>query len=412
MRSLTLVMIAAAAAVLAACGSSSSTTATAPSTVTRCGVTIGSTTLSVPAAGGTGTLSVTTARECAWTANSTVSWLTLRGSASGQGDGSVDYVAAPNNDPNARQGRLEINDQQAQVTQSAGDCEVSLQESSASFSPSGGSGTIVVRASSGQCTWTAASDSSWITIRIGRRRHGQRDGRVRCGRDSASPRTGTVLVAGLRFAVTQSQGCTFSVSPTSYGVGSAGGSTNITVTTGDGCPWTASSNVAWASITQGSSGSSSGVVQVAVSGVSGPQRTGSVVVAGQLVSITQSAGCAVTADAPTTSFGASGGSGTVNVQGGSGCDWTASADVPWVTFSGATSGSGAASVGFIVAPTSGPTRTGNINVAGTQIAITQSGGCSVGVSPQSPQVGASGGDITLTVTAGAGCAWTTLSGVP
>ena len=195
-------------------------------------------------------------------------------------------------------------------------------------------------------------------------------------------------------------------------MGSAGGTTNITVTTGDGCPWTASSSVPWAAIAQGSSGSSSGVVQVVVSGVSGPQRTGNVVVAGQLVSITQSAGCAVTADASTTSFGASGGSGTVNVQGASGCDWTASADVPWITFGGATSGSGGASVGFIVAPTSGPTRTGNINLAGTQIAITQSGGCSVGVSPQSPQVGASGGNITITVTAGAGCAWTTLSGVP
>ena len=118
-----------------------------------------------------------------WTANSTVSWLTVRGSASGQGDGSVDYVVAPKQRPGLPPGPP-----RNQRSAGAGDAVrrglcMSLQESSASFSPSGGSGTIVVRASSAQCTWTAASDSSWITIRIGHQRHRQRDGRVRRGRD-------------------------------------------------------------------------------------------------------------------------------------------------------------------------------------------------------------------------------------
>ena len=105
----------------AACGTSS-TTSTAPSPVPRCGVSIGETELTVPASGGGGTINITTARECAWTANSSASWLTFRGASSGQGDGKVDYVAAANSDPAMRRGVIELNDQHANITQAAADC--------------------------------------------------------------------------------------------------------------------------------------------------------------------------------------------------------------------------------------------------------------------------------------------------
>ena len=104
------------APLLAACGSSTST-ATSPSTISRCAVTLGATDATVPAQGGTGQIAVTTARECQWTAAPDVSWLSIRGNATGQGDGSVEFAAAANPDPVARRGGITLNNQRAEIVQ-------------------------------------------------------------------------------------------------------------------------------------------------------------------------------------------------------------------------------------------------------------------------------------------------------
>ena len=116
------------------CGSQTSTT-TAPSPLVRCAVTLGVGDATLPAEGGTGRVTVTTERECAWTARSEVSWLSIMGAGSGQGDGAVDYRALANPDPVARRGALALNDARAELTQAAAECVFSLRESSASFTP-------------------------------------------------------------------------------------------------------------------------------------------------------------------------------------------------------------------------------------------------------------------------------------
>jgi hypothetical protein len=404
-----LVLALAVALAGAGCGSSTSTS-TAPSTVPRCSVSLGTSELSVPASGGRGALAITTNRECAWTANSTAAWLTISGPRSGQGDGNVEYVAAANSDPASRRGVIELNDQRANVTQAGADCEMQLGESSASFTPAGGSGTIAVRASSAICTWTAVSDSNWITIRSGASGTGSSSVNFDVGAASGAPRTGTILVAGLRFAVTQSQSCTYSVSPSSYSPGSGGGSTIVAVSTAAGCPWTAASNVPWATVVQGSTGTGPGAAQVLVEGTNGPPRSGSVLVAGQLVTVTQGAGCNFAVDPLAHAFGAQGGTGSATIESAAGCAWTAASDSPWIALTGPTSGSGGGGISFTVAPVTGPARSGSITVAGTQITVTQSAGCMVSISPQSQQVDAAGGEVSVGVTAGPGCAWTAVSG--
>jgi hypothetical protein len=307
--------------------------------VPRCSVSIDGTDLSVPASGGSGTISITTARECQWTANSNAAWLTFRGAANGQGDGKVDYVASANADPATRRAVIALNDKQATVTQAAADCVMQLGDSSESFTQAGGSGTIVVQASSGTCAWTAESDSSWIVIKSGAAGTGNGTVAYDVQTLSGAPRAGTVLVAGLRFSITQSENCTYSVSPTTYTPGSAGGSTTIAVTTLAGCPWTAASNVPWATTSQ-ATGSGPGNVQIAVDATSGPPRTGTAVVAGQLVTIAQGAGCSFTVDPLNQSIPPQGGPGSATIQAPAGCAWTASSDVPWITLTTATSGSG------------------------------------------------------------------------
>ena len=392
----------------AGCGSSS-TTATAPATVPRCGVTLAVTDLSVPASGGTGRIGVSAARECAWTASSSVSWVTVTGPASGQGDGAIEYSVGPNSDATTRRGVIELNDQRANLTQAAADCTMSLGDTSETFSNAGGSGTIPVRASSATCSWTAASDANWITIRSGASGSGNGTVAFDVAPGSGTPRTGTILVAGLRFAITQAEGCTFGVSPGSYAPGAAGGSTTLAVTTGSACPWTAISNVPWITVPQGASGTGPGTVRLVVEATSGPSRTGTVLVAGQSVTISQGAGCSISVGPLSQPFSSAGGSGSARIEADGGCPWSAGSNAAWITLTGPTSGNGSGTIAFTVAPLTGAARTGTISVAGTDITITQGSGCAFSVTPTSTSVAATGGNGSISVTTGADCAWSASS---
>ena len=186
----------AVAPLLAACGSSTST-ATSPSTISRCAVTLGATDATVPAQGGTGQIAVTTARECQWTAAPDVSWLSIRGNATGQGDGSVEFAAAANPDPATRRGGITLNNQRAEIVQAAAPCTIQLGQASASFTPAGGQGSVDVRASSALCTWTASADVDWITIRSASGK-GSASVTFDVAATSGLPRTGTIAIGGDR----------------------------------------------------------------------------------------------------------------------------------------------------------------------------------------------------------------------
>src|ERR687890_461198 len=96
--SLTLATLALLAlAATSGCGSSA-TTATSPTTLTRCSVT-GSNSSQLPAQGGSGSVAVSAARECAWSASVEGQWLTIKNGATGPGEGAVEFAAAANPDP-------------------------------------------------------------------------------------------------------------------------------------------------------------------------------------------------------------------------------------------------------------------------------------------------------------------------
>jgi hypothetical protein len=412
-----LVVCAANAAVLAAlltfaaCGSSGNTYTT-PTPLSKCAVAFDAPASTVPASGGGGAISVKTERECQWTAEPDVGWLSITAGASGQGDGSVQYNATANGDPIARTGGIMLNGKRAAVTQAAAECHVDLSNAGASFGQVGGSGSVEVRASSALCTWTAASDSDWITIVSGANSKGTAAVSFAVAPTSGPPRTGTLTIAGLRFSVTQSEGCTFAIAPPSYSAGPSGGSSVITVTAGTGCPWTASSNVNWISITSATSGSGNGTVGFSVAPTSGPPRTGTLTVAGQLFSVTQGSGCSVDVSPLTFSVDAGGGSRTVNVNAGSGCGWTAASGAPWISITSAAGGTGPGSVTFTVASTTGPTRSGTLTIAGQTVRVTQGQGCTFAIAPDNQSIPSAGGSGSVAVTAGGGCAWTAVSNIP
>ena len=238
--------------------------------------------MNVPASGGNGRVAVTTARECSWTATSTASWLTIRGAASGQGDGSVEFVASANSDPSSRRAVIALNDQQANVTQAAADCSLQLADSSASFSQAGGSGSVQVRRRALNARGRAVSDASWIVIRSGSSGTGNGSVAFDVPAFSGAPRTGTILVAGLRFAITQSQGCTLlDLAVRLFSTESAGGTTTVTVTAGAGCPVDRRQQRDLGDRHAGRQRHGPGTVQIVVDATAGPRGRASVLVAGQ-----------------------------------------------------------------------------------------------------------------------------------
>jgi hypothetical protein len=363
----------------------------------------------VPASGGNGSISVKTARECQWTAQPEVNWLTITAGASGQGDGAVQFTAAANSDPVGRSGGVMVNGQRAPITQSAAECRFELGSSSASFAQTGGTGTADLRASSPLCTWTAVSDAEWVTITSNATGKGSTPVAFTVAPTTGAPRTGTLTIAGLHFSITQSEGCTFHVSPLTHTVDAAGGTRTINVTSGPGCPWTASSTQPWIAIASGASGSGSGTVTVEIAAASGPSRSGTVIVAGQTVAIAQGNGCAFNISPDTQSVPASGGNGSVSVTASSGCSWTAKSDVSWITVTAGASGTGNGSVTFTIASSTGPGRSGTLTIAGRTFTVNQGQGCSIALSATSASVPAAGGNGTFDVRTTDGCGWAAAS---
>jgi M6 family metalloprotease-like protein len=84
-----------------------------------CTYSISPTSASVPATGGSGTVTVTAGSGCTWTATSNAGWITVTSGASGSGNGSVGYSVAGNAGA-ARTGTLTIAGQTFTVNQGAG----------------------------------------------------------------------------------------------------------------------------------------------------------------------------------------------------------------------------------------------------------------------------------------------------
>ncbi|HVN77534.1 MAG TPA: YCF48-related protein, partial [Terriglobia bacterium] len=174
-------------------------------------------------------------------------------------------------------------------------------------------------------------------------------------------------------------GCNFSISQTSQVFDSSGGTGSVTVNASVGCSWTASSNVAWVTVSSGTSGNGNGMVYFSVSSNSSTNlRTGILTVAGQTFTITQAgspAGCSFTIAPTRQSIGTDGGSNAVTVTASStGCSWVAISNVPWITVNSGTFGSGNGSVGYTVAANSdAASRTGTVSLAGQMLTVSQSG---------------------------------------
>ena len=283
-------------------------------------------------------------------------------------------------------------------------CSYSITPTNKTFAYTGGSQTIQVTADD-SCPWTATESLDWVNITSGS--SGSGNGTVSysvSSNNSSSSRTGSITIAGKTHMITQSGiSCSYSISPTNGSFSSTGGTGSVSVTSQSGCPWTASESLTWVTITSGSSGSGNGTVSYSVSSNnSSSSRTGSITIAGKTHMITQSGiSCSYSISPTNGSFSSTGGTGSVSVTSQSGCPWTASESLTWVTITSGSSGSGNGTVLYSVsANTSTNSRSGSITIAGKTFTFSQSGMPVVG-----PTLGESLDNTTLQWTTSGNSDW-------
>jgi hypothetical protein len=167
-----------------------------------CSYSVTPTTVSINAAGGSGTpISVSTASGCSWTATTSAGWITILTGASGTGNGSVTYSVQANTG-SSRGGTLTVAGQSVSISQGAA-CTYSISRNNDNVDKEGGNGTVSVTTQSG-CTWTASSNANWITITSGST--GSGNGSVHftaAANNTGNNRTGTLTIAGQTFTLTQ-----------------------------------------------------------------------------------------------------------------------------------------------------------------------------------------------------------------
>jgi hypothetical protein len=349
-----------------------------------CIYSISSTTLTVGTSGGDINVDVSTPGYCTWTAESDLSWATITSGQITNGNGTVRISVQPNS-AGSRSGVVRIAGKDFTIVQqgSTTTCSYALSSTGVNVNNAASSGSFSVTTQSG-CGWNATSNAPWISITSGNSGNG--GGTVAFtvqANSSGAARTGTITAGGQTFTVNQTANCSYSLSTNSANYNAVGGSGTVNVTTATGCAWTAASNVSWITITAGNNGTGSGTVSFTVAANNGSPRTGTLTVAGQTFTVSQSSACTITLPSETLPiFLATGGSGTFAVTAPNGCAWTATTTASWITInSGAGTGNGAVSF-TVSANGAGFLRTAAINVNGQSFTVTQ--GDSPSISRRTP----------------------------
>ena len=377
---------------LPACGGSSpSQPSPAP-----CTYSLSSQAHSFATGGGSGTVSLATGAECAWTVQNATGWVSLSSPASGAGPATIAFTVLPNPDAAAREKALTIAALTFTITQEGRTaCAYTLVPPQATIDDEGETTQVEVQAAAG-CPWTAASHVSWITITAGSSGEGPGIVRYRVAENTSSTaRTGTMTIASRTFTVTQ-QGetspspsdCRFSVEPITFTPCMPAGTLTAAVTTQSTCEWTARSDASWLTIASGRAATGSATITMRYTDNYDAPREGTVRVRwdtptlGQNIRVAQ-AGCtygvapgaiAVLAPAGTASFEVVQQSDPLVCGGATQdrCVWTARSNVPWITITTAMPQTGDNRVSFSIdANTATASRSGTITVRNKTVTVTQ-----------------------------------------
>ncbi len=232
----------------------------------------------LPAAGGNGTVQVTSG--CAWTAGSNATWISLTGGTSSDRDGTLAYSVQVNTQAQSRTGTVRIGNQTFTVNQAGAGCAVALTPTSANAPATGGTGSVAVAST---CAWTAVSSNAWISVTPGTASVSY----TVAANNTGSPRSGSISIGNQVFAITQTAGgCVVTLSPAAAQVLAGGGSGSFLVSGQPTCRWTVATGADWITLNL-DSGEGSGTVIYTVAANAGSSRTAAINVNSQAFGITQ-----------------------------------------------------------------------------------------------------------------------------
>jgi hypothetical protein len=400
-----------------------------------CNYALSATSMTIGAAGGAGSISVSTGSQCAWTASSAASWITATGGTSGNGPGTFTFNVAALTGNASRTASLAIAGQTVSVTQQGAPCSYALNPASRTIDAGGATATFDVNAESA-CSWTAASTAAWLTIVSGGTGSGNGTVTYRAAANpDAASRTGSVTVGDAAHVVTQTglTNCTVDLSKTSDTFPVGGGTGTFDVIAPATCAWAASSNVSWVRVTEPAGGIGSGSRRVSYSVDANPDavsRTGTLTVGGKTFTVAQSGAASCSYSVAPVDVRACMSEGfvrTIAITTSAGCPWTSSTGAAWISIASGLSGSGTGTISYTLGSNYDAARQANIEVrwptptAGQNVRVAQAG-CFYGVTaPSGPDpVPAAGGDFFFDVVSQStdtscggplqnGCMWSAVS---
>ncbi len=374
----------------------------------NCVTSLSASSASAASGGGAGSVNVTTPAACTYDTVTGPSWITIASGGSGSGPGPValNYTVAPNSTTIGRNGTLMIGGQPFTISQDPTPCSVTVDATGlgSPFGPSGGSGPIAITANGGNCSWTAASDSTWATV-VPASGSGNGTLNVTVGSNAASTtsRLATLTIAGQSVGVQEAgTSCTYGLGSATASVPPAGGSGSVRVTAPGVCSWTATtdSTASWLTISSSGTAGTSDVSFVAAVNTLAAPRSGTLTIAGQPYLVTQGAApCTYTLSASNTTLAAAGGSSSFTFStGASGCSASAVSYSNWLTVGTSSSTDGTSgTVNYTAAAiSSGATRSGTIQFAGQTFTVNQTGAaCAYSLNSYGLLVNAGGGSGTV-----------------
>jgi len=248
--------------------------------------------------------------------------------------------------------------------------QVTIDPPSRSFTKNGGAGAVLTF---GSGAWTATTADAWLNITP---RTSGTSGEsyiyVVSSNFSADTRIGSININGNTHSVSQS-GYAATLTPSSTIVDLDGDSGSVSITVDAGVSWSATSNTDWISVSP-SSGISSGTVTFSVESNPGvTTRNGSITIAGQTFSVTQT-GTDVNLSPKEVIKAYSSDIIQIQVTALGSTNWTVTANNPWISVVDDGNGFGDSQITLAVGTNpSFLERTGTVSIGSAALTIIQAG---------------------------------------
>ncbi|MCA9575669.1 MAG: OmpA family protein [Sandaracinaceae bacterium] len=380
-----------------------------------CSAAIAPSMTSVGAGGATSSVALTMSdAACPFTVGSDQAFVTPL-VTSGMGSTNVGFTVDANVGP-ARSATLTVAGQPFAVTQTSG-CALVLTPTGASVGAAAGTTSFDVATAPG-CVFTTSESLPWVTSVTPA---GTGAGAVSVTYDAnvGLPRNGNIRVSSVDtgvtadFALDQVDGCTASLDTSSISVDASANTESVVLTMSDpACPYTVSANDAWLT-PDTMSGSGSATIGYDVAANVGPERMGTLSVAGETLTVTQASGCSIDIAPAASTVSESAGTASFDVTTAPGCTYAVTHAVPWLV-SVPLTGTGPGAFGFGYGDNTGVERSGILTVTtdtgdAEDFTLTQTDGCVVTLPVSAADVTAAGGTSDFIVEMGSGCSYTAAS---